>query len=128
MKDEQKATTIRKRIHVVMTLILFCVILGISFFKEGNVISAIFSAANYTYGPLMGLFFFGILTKRKLNDQWAWLVCVMVPAVLFIMKIYEQNLFGNYHFGFELLGINGILCFLGLWCLSQPNKISKIQE
>jgi SSS family transporter len=128
MNDEQKATTIRKRIHVVMTLLLFCVILCISFFKEGNVISAIFSAANYTYGPLMGLFFFGILTKRRLNDQWAWLVCVLVPATLFLMKMYEQNLFGNYHFGFELLGINGILCFLGLWCLSQPNKISKIQE
>lgn len=124
MEDEKKAISIRKKIHIAVTLILFCVILTISYFKEGSVISAIFSAANYTYGPLMGLFFFGILTKRTVNDKWAWLVCVIVPAGLFIMKIYEATLFNGYHFGFELLGINGILCFLGLWLISSRDKNS----
>lgn len=128
MEDQNKATTIRKRIHVGMTLVLFITILTISYFKDGNVISSIFSAANYTYGPLLGLFFFGIMTKRVVNDNFAWIICIIVPAALFVMKMYEKELFGDYHFGFELLGINGILCFIGLWLISSRAQTSTIEK
>ena len=126
MEDSKKVSSIRKRVHIGMTLVLFCTILLLSVFKDGNIISSIFSAANYTYGPLLGLFFFGISTKREVSDRLAWLICISVPAALFIMKQYEATLFGDYHFGFELLGINGILCYLGLWLISKaPQKLAR---
>lgn len=126
MEDAKKVSSIRKRVHIGMTLVLFCTILLLSVFKDGNIISSIFSAANYTYGPLLGLFFFGISTKREVSDRLAWLICISVPAALFIMKQYEATLFGDYHFGFELLGINGILCYLGLWLISKaPQKLAR---
>ncbi len=121
LEDKKKALKIRKIIHVVMTVILFVTILLAARFKEQNVIASVFSAANYTYGPLLGLFFFGIFTKRKLNDKLAWLVCLSIPIAIFIFKEnYEKVVFEEYRFGFELLGINGLLCFIGLFFLSKP--------
>jgi Na+/proline symporter len=122
MEDKARAERFRKRIHIVMTLLVFFTILLAAEFKEQNVIGTIFAAANYTYGPLLGLFFFGITSKRSLPDNWAWLVCLIIPAALFVAKSYESELFGEYQFGYELLGINGILCYLGLWGISKRGR------
>lgn len=122
MADKPNAERVRKRIHIVMTLLVFVTILLAAEFKEQNVIGTIFAAANYTYGPLLGLFFFGITTKRSLPDKWAWMVCLVIPAALFVAKHYESELFGEYRFGFELLGINGLLCYLGLWSISKKKR------
>lgn len=119
MSDKQKAERYRKVIHVAVTVIIFITIILAARLKEQNVISTIFKAASYTYGPLLGLFFFGIFTKRKVNDKWAWLVCLLIPVLLFYTMLYEKELFGAYKFGFELLGINGLLCFIGLWFMSK---------
>ena len=122
MVDKTNAERVRKRIHIVMTLLVFVTILLAAEFKEQNVIGTIFAAANYTYGPLLGLFFFGITTKRSLPDNWAWLVCLIIPAALFVAKSYEAEWFGEYRFGFELLAINGLLCYLGLWSISKKER------
>jgi Na+/proline symporter len=121
MADVKKAERTRKRVHIGMSLIILLTILLAAEFKEQNVIGTIFSAANYTYGPLLGLFMFGIISKRKINDRFAWLVCLIVPALMYAMKTYEAHLFGDYKFGYELLGINGILCYFGLFMLSKTN-------
>ena len=120
MQDKKKAESTRKRVHIGMTLIILVTILLAAEFKEQNVIGTIFSAANYTYGPLLGLFMFGILTKRKLDDGLAWIICIVIPVIMFTVKSYEAELFNGYQFGFELLGINGLLCFIGLYFL--PTK------
>lgn len=121
-KDQNKAEKTRKWIHVGMTLLLFIVILLANVYKESNVINTLFHVAGYTYGPLLGLFFFGILSKRKVNDKWIWLVCLLVPTILLLFKQFEGDLFIHYKVGHELLGINGVLCFVGIWLLSLKSK------
>jgi len=121
----------RKKVHIGVTLVVLFTILLAKAFKEQNVIGAVFTAANYTYGPLLGLFFFGILTKRKINDAFAWIICLIIPTVIYFMQQNEELLFGSYKFGFELLGINGVLCFFGLYLFSvkkdSNSQIPKIQ-
>lgn len=124
--DSNKQETIRKRMHIFVTLAVFVTILLADLFKEQNVISTVFEAANFTYGPLLGLFFFGIITKRKVNDNLAWLVCILVPIGLYIMKKFESDLFGDYIFGYELLGINGLLCFFSLFLVSSKESAIKL--
>lgn len=120
--DQKKQESMRKKMHILVTVAVFITIMIADVFKEQNVISTVFNAANFTYGPLLGLFFFGIMTKRKLNDSWAWLVCLVVPFGLYVMKQYQSQLFGSYELGYELLGINGISCFLTLFFVSKPQN------
>ena len=117
-ENKAKAEKMRKWIHVGMTIVLFVVILLANTYKDRNVINTLFAMAGYTYGPLLGLFFFGIITKRKVMDQLTWVVCLTIPSLLWIYKTFEADLFENYSTGHELLGINGLLCFLGLYLLS----------
>lgn len=120
--DAKKQEVLRKQMHLLVTAAVFVTIMLADVFKEQNIITTVFNAANFTYGPLLGLFFFGILTKRKLIDNYAWVVCLIVPSVLYVIKEFENQLFGTYQFGYELLGINGILCFLALYLVSTKKK------
>lgn len=115
----------RKTVHILVTLAVFVTIIVANLVKEQNVISTVFVAASFTYGPLLGLFFFGILTKRELHDQWSWLVCLLVPIALYYVKMNDAAWFGGYKFGYEMLGLNGILCFLGLLLISYSRKEKK---
>lgn len=124
MTDQKKAEKTRKFIHVGMTIVLFAVIILANTFKDENVINTLFQIAGFTYGPLLGLFFFGIISKRHVNDKQTWIVCLVVPALLILFKNYEQDLFIHYKTGHELLGINGIFCFTGLYFLSVLPKKS----
>lgn len=119
-QNQLKAERTRKVIHISMTVLLFIVILLANAFKETNVINTLFQLAGYTYGPLLGLFFFGIITKRRVSDHYAWIICLVVPTLLIFFKANEEYFFIDYKTGHELLGINGLLCFLGLWFISKP--------
>ena len=119
-QNQLKAERTRKIIHISMTVLLFIVILLANAFKETNVINTLFQLAGYTYGPLLGLFFFGIITKRRVSDDYAWIICLVVPTLLIFFKANEEYFFIDYKTGHELLGINGLLCFLGLWFISKP--------
>ena len=123
-KDQKKAVRYRKIIHISMTITLFIVILLANEFKEQNVINTLFQLAGYTYGPLLGLFFFGIISKRKVSDKNTWLICFSIPLLLILFKQFEEVLFIDYKVGHELLGINGILCFLGLYFISEKTSVS----
>lgn len=118
-EDKEKAERVRKYIHIGMTAILFFVILLANALKEQDVINTLFILAGYTYGPLLGLFFFGIISKRKVADKYTWIVCLIVPILIYIFKSYEQEWFDGYKSGHEILGVNGLLCYLGLWGLSK---------
>jgi hypothetical protein len=75
--------------------------------------------ATYTYGPLLGLFSFAILTKRRLHNQWVPLVCIVSPVLCFLLDKYQEYIFGPFHIGLELLLINGTFTFLGLFIISR---------
>jgi mannitol-specific phosphotransferase system IIBC component len=84
-------------------------------------IGVILKVAAYTYGPLLGLFTFGIITKRAVNDNIVPFICVASPIICFIIDKYQKQLFGNFEIGLELLIINGGLTFLGLLLVSHKD-------
>ena len=85
-------------------------------------IGIILKVAAYTYGPLLGLFSFSILTRRRLNGKWVPLVCMLSPILCFFLDKYQQYIFGNFHIGLELLLINGIFTFTGLMVISKQSN------
>ena len=112
-KEQQKK--VRKKVHVLMSLVLILVIILFnSLFKNVSVIWELFKAAGYTYGPLLGLFAFGILTKSQIKDKYVWIIAVIAPIVSFIINQYSVVLLNGYQIGFEILIINGMITFLGL--------------
>lgn len=111
-KNQQKK--IRKRTHVGMSILLVIVIIIFKYILNSNVIDSLLTVAGYTYGPLLGLFAFGIFTNYKVKDKYVWIVAICsVVAITLIANIPPENL-GGYVVGYELLPINGLLTFLGL--------------
>ena len=115
--DEKESTRIRHFVHlgVVATFVVFTLI-----FKALNstsVIDAIYIMASYTYGPLLGLFAFGLFTKCMPRDRFIPVVCVLSPILCYVLSVVVPKMTG-YQFGYELLMLNGLLTFFGLWLLS----------
>ena len=113
-------------VHIGFSLLLFFVILIFRYFNDDAVIAAIFTVANYTYGPLLGLYTFGFFTKRGINDRFAPIVCIAAPILTYIINANSELLLFGYKFGFELLILNGLLTFLGLLFISYPE--TEIEE
>ncbi len=112
-KEQQKK--VRKKVHVFISMVLILVIILFnSLFKDVSVIWELFKAAGYTYGPLLGLFAFGILTKSQIKDKYVWIIAVIAPIVSYLINQYSEVLLNGYQIGFEILIINGLLTFLGL--------------
>ncbi len=131
MTKKQKAAATGKRpeyarkiVHIIFSILLFSLVLAFRYLVSEAVVKAIFTVASYTYGPLLGMFMFGILHKRKLLDQWVPVVCLLSPFVCWILDIYSKSLFNGYNFSFELLIINGLITYLGLWMITKKKKIS----
>ena len=98
-------------IILALTIILFNLI------SNDNVIKLLFVAAGYTYGPLLGLYAFGLFTNYKIKDKQSIFVLIAAPILTFILK-YSLIYFGaSYQIGFELLIINGLLSFMGLFLI-----------
>ncbi len=126
--DETKQSRkIRQAVHLGMTLVLFTVIMLFRQMNNDSVINELFKVAGYTYGPLLGLYAFGLFSRRSVRDRWVPFVAVASPAICFVLNKYSDLLLGGYQFGFELLILNGALTYFGLWLLSighnkQTNK------
>src|SRR6185312_6091893 len=91
--------------------------------SSDSMIGIILKVAAYTYGPLLGLFSFSILTRRKLHGRWVPVICILSPLLCFLLDKYQDILFGGkFHIGLELLVINGLITFLGLYLLSYRKK------
>lgn len=117
-RDQEKW---RRRAHVIMSFALLLTILIFKYVKSDSVVWELFKAANYTYGPLLGLFMFGILTRRQVKDHISIIISVLVPLCLFIVNKNSAMIFGDYQFGSELLGINALFVFCLLWIFSGKN-------
>ena len=109
---------LRKRTHVVMCLLFVLFILLFRWVNSTSLIDAIYILVSYTYGPLLGLFAFGLLTRRTVNDGWTPYVCLASPLSCYLLDVVARHSL-NYHFGYELLMLNGALTFLGLWAGSR---------
>jgi Na+/proline symporter len=113
-KGEERLTFTRQWVHVMMAIVLIVLILVFNAVNNQNVISAVFTAAGYTYGLLLGMYAFGFFTNWQVKDKWVPIVAILSPIVSYILNIYSTTLFNGYQFGFELLIMNGVLTFLGL--------------
>jgi Na+/proline symporter len=113
-KEGQKP--LRKKVHIgVSVLLVFVVILFNSL--DGNVVSNLFKFATFTYGPLLGLFAFGILTNYKIKDKYAWIVGLLSISLTYAITILPESTIGAYKFHWEILPLNGLITFIGLWLI-----------
>ena len=122
-KRDSLKIKLRKRVHILISLLLFIVILIFSGINKGSVISDIFKAAGYTYGPLLGLYAFGLILKRKVRDGMVPIICLLSPIICYVLNSFSKELFNGYEFGFELLILNGVLTFLGLFLISISDRV-----
>lgn len=119
--DKPNAVRTRHFVHIGFSLLMFVVILIIYLLNSDSVVSLIFKIAAYTYGPLLGLYSFGLFMKTKtVKDKWVPIICILAPTITFIISINSKVLFGNYEFAEELIIVNAGLTFLGLLLISKP--------
>jgi SSS family solute:Na+ symporter len=116
--DEKSAKRKRQRVHIVMSLVLIAVILIFRVINNDSVIAQLFTAAGYTYGPLLGLYAFGLFTKLPVRDREVPYIAVASPILSFILDYNSAELFNGYEIGFEILLINGAITYFGLWLSS----------
>ncbi len=110
---------LRQRVHLSFALIFLFFVLVFYKINSSSMIGVILKVAGYTYGPLLGLFSFGILTRRQVMDRYVPLVAVIAPVICYLVDKYQASLFGGFEIGLELLILNGLLTFIGLWVISR---------
>ncbi len=123
-KDTQQK--IRKSVHIVMSLVLVFVIILLRKYSDDSAIWTLIKLAGFTYGPLIALFFFGILTERSLKDEYVPFLCSLIPLIIgtiwYINKTNYVNWFGHYQFGAELIIYNALISFVFLFFISEKSK------
>jgi len=108
---------VRKHVHIAMAVLMGIVIFVFGLFNNSSVVDAVYVLASYTYGPILGLFAFGILMKKKVRDHYVPLVAILSPILCFVLSSNSETLFGGYQFSYELLIFNALFTFLGLCML-----------
>ncbi len=121
---EKKKTTLRHAIMIVFAVILLLVILLFKLLNNQAIIDTVLKVAGYTYGPLLGLYAFGVFSKRKVLDKLVPLICVAAPVLSYLLDMFSETIFFGYKIGNEILILNGLLTFFGLWLISLKTKIS----
>jgi Na+/proline symporter len=110
--DEDKLRRVRQWVHVFISVLMILVIIVFNAFNDRSVIDAIFTIAGYTYGPLLGLYAYGLFTRFQVNDKLVPFIAIFSPIACYFLNKYSDKLFGGYKFGFELLIVNGAIVFL----------------
>lgn len=123
---EEKQGKTRMTVHLTFAFIFLLFVLYFKWLDNKSIISILLDIAGYTYGPLLGLFAFGILTKRVLNDQLAPVVCLLSPVLSYFLQQYSNTFLGGYQIGIEMLIINGCFTFIGLLAISKTNRMDTV--
>jgi Na+/proline symporter len=148
--NEKSRKRVRLMVHFTFAVIFFLMVMGFKLMDSKSIIDIILKVAGFTYGPLLGLFAFGILTSRKVNDRLSLLVCLAAPLLIlgidFVNNIewwqrqlkleniegiqsLSKNIFGSFKIGTELLIYNGLLTFIGLYLISKPQPVpAEVEE
>jgi Na+/proline symporter len=116
---EKKQVAIRKKVHIGISVVLVLVIIIFKEINDDSVISELFKMAGFTYGPILGLFAYGIFTKKQILDKAVVPVVIAAPLLTYILYKNSEAWLNGYKMGFELLLINGALTFIGLWVISK---------
>lgn len=115
--DEARLARLRKRIHLAMAFVMTVVIVAFDRFGNDSVINLVFRVAGYTYGPILGLFVFGMACRRRIRERYVPAIAVLSPALSWALQWWTAERYG-YHIGFELLGYNALFTILGLFLIS----------
>ena len=120
--DEATISRVRKRVHLAFAALFLVLVLAFHAAASPSMITVLLTIAAYTYGPLLGLFAFAILTPRRPRDRWVPLVAVAAPIACYAIDHWQRSIFGVYQVGLEILALNGALTFAGLWAISVPSR------
>ena len=121
-KTEAEKTKIRYAVHIGFAFLLLTVIVIFKLVNNDAVVNNLFTWAGYTYGPLLGLYSFGLMTKKQVRDKLVPVICIVSPIICIVLNEFSQQLLGGYKFGFEMLFVNGLITFIGLWAISKKNN------
>lgn len=150
LNEKQKRAT-RLSVHLTFAVIFFLLVMVFKWINDKSIIDVILKVAGYTYGPLLGLFAFGILTHRQIRDKYALIICLLSPLIIFgidfinnpewfsdkfglsaqvtdDLKSFSQKLFGGFKIGIEILIFNGIITFLGLIIISKKDIKRELEQ
>jgi len=119
-KPEASQKRIRKRTHIWMSGLLIVVVIIFKYILDRNVIDGLLTVATYTYGPLLGLFSFGIFTSYQVKDNYVWAVALVSVLSIIALANLPADYLGGYMVGYELLPINGLITFIGLYLIRKP--------
>tara|TARA_B100000809_G_scaffold111195_1_gene109813 strand:+ start:31774 stop:33204 length:1431 start_codon:yes stop_codon:yes gene_type:complete len=124
-KEKSKQKSIRKKVHIGVSVLLVLVIILFKHVLEDNVISSLLKVASYTYGPLLGLFAFGIFTKRTIKEKYVPLIAFVSVALTALLNYKAADWFNGYQFGYELLIFNGFITYISLFCIPKKKTINE---
>jgi len=122
--EEAKQKRVRKMVHIAFSFLMLLTIVAFRRINDASVITSVFKAAGYTYGPLLGLFAFGLFTKLPVRDRWVPFLAVLSPVLSFVVNANSEAWFNGYQFGFEILIVNGAITFMGLLLLSRRKMLT----
>lgn len=125
-KPEEDKKRIRKTTHVGMSIVLILVVILFKHVLNTNVIDGLLQVAGYTYGPLLGLFAFGIFTNHMVKDKYVWVVAVVSVLSVWLLAVLPTESLNGYVVGYELLPLNGLITFIGLWLIRDPKKVNQL--
>ncbi len=120
--NDTALTRTRMLVHIGMAILMAACIYVIHLLNNDSVIQTVYKVASYTYGPLLGMFCFGIFTKRAIKDRWLPLVVIVAPLITWIMDANSKVWFNGYSFSNERLILNALLTFIGMMCLAKKTK------
>jgi Na+/proline symporter len=120
--DEVRLLSVRRRVHICMAVCMAVVVMAFRLMNNTSVIDAVYVLSSYTYGPILGMFAFGMLTHRSVRDRWVPVVAVLSPLLCLVLDINSEAWFGGYRFGYELLIMNAAFTFIGLVLLIKRRK------
>lgn len=125
-KDEKQLTSTRKKVHIAMAIVMALVIIVINALNNTSVIDAVYILASYTYGPILGMFAYGLFSKRQVRDRYIPIVAIVAPILCYILQMNSEEWFGGYKFSYEILIFNALFTAIGLAMLSKKELVSKI--
>jgi Na+/proline symporter len=126
--SEAARMRLRRHVHLGFAFLFLAMVMVFKWLDDPSMIGVVLKVAGYTYGPLLGLFAFGMITKRSLNDRLVPFVTIGAPILCALIEHYQQYLLGSYRLGLELLILNGALVFAGLFAISRPDTARPAAE
>ncbi|PVY43067.1 sodium:solute symporter [Pontibacter virosus] len=127
-RSEHERVRLRYIVHIGFSVVMMLVILLVNEINSQSLISTLLQVAGYTYGPLLGLYTFGLYTQRQVRDRFVPAICLVAPMLTYLISANSAAWFNGYQFGFEVLILNGFLTFLGLWAVSQKKTKLELER